>query len=79
MSEVNYFEQRQSSYESNTAKQTRENVLTRRLQVSGAHKQYVISVPRSIVKCLNLHEQDLLKIRLDNDSIVMKKVNLDNE
>ena len=79
MSEQNYFEQRQSSYEQETAKRVKTNTATRRLQVLPGQRGYTIGIPMSIIRLLNLREQDLMKFRLqDNNDIVLSKVNLDN-
>ena len=77
MSEQNYFTTRQQEFEEQSAKHAKVNVMTRRLQVSGSHKQFVIGLPKSIVKCLDLHEQDLFKIQVTPDNaILMKRVDL---
>ncbi len=72
MSTDGYFKTRQEAYEQQT---NRVNILTRRIQLSGNH-QYIINIPRSIIRMLSIHEQDLMKIQLNNDIISMQKVNL---
>ena len=75
--EQEYFKTREQAYNEQTNKQTRTMVQTRRIQNIGGHKpQYVIGVPMSIVRALNLKVFDTMKITLDNDTVCMKKVDL---
>jgi hypothetical protein len=77
MIEQNYFAERQSSYEQETTKKVKSNIATRRLQVLPAQRGYTLGLPMSIVRLLNLHEQDLMKIQVTNDNIItMQKVDL---
>ena len=78
MSEQNYFTERQSSYQQENAKGAKTNTATRRLQVLPGQRGYTIGIPMSIIRLLNLREQDLMKFRLqENNDIVLTKVNLD--
>lgn len=73
----NYFEQRQCSYEQENAKRVKNNIATRRLQVLPGQRGYTIGIPMSIIRLLNLREQDLIKIQVTNDNMItMKKVDL---
>jgi len=75
-----YFKTRAEAYQQDTAKRVKSSIATRRLQVLPGQRGYTIGLPMSIVRLLNLREQDLMKFRLqDNNDIVLSKVNLDNE
>jgi len=72
-----YFKTRDQELNEQTNKQTRTTVQTRRIQnIGGSKPQYVIGVPMSIVRALNLKVFDTMKITLDNDIVCMRKVNL---
>lgn len=71
-----YFSKRQESYEREQGKSKTKTVQTRRLQTLPHNRGYNLGIPKSMVKLLQLREHDLIKFSLDNQKMVLEKVNL---